>query len=363
VPDASRDFCWDDPVFSILKAAACEAIDRSGLHLESIDKSRIGVVVGLSKGAVSLQSRWAADPVAMRSSTLAQRLGWLGVAPSAGAAFLSAEFGTKGPISAPITACATGLTAIRAARDLLASHDCDIVIAGAADASLTPFVESCFRRMRALATPLAPDDPPHRWVRPWAPDRNGFLIGEGGAVFVLERAKEVRESGRRSMAVIRQVAAGCEAHHTTRPDMSSTLLSRVVSEALETDGGLFVPDAIHLHATATRDFDAVESVAIRRSLGRSARSPWVMASKAQIGHCLGAAGAIELAICCSILEHDKLPPFDPASSADFPVVGRPVGPIAMRRPIGSVLKIVAGFGGHVEACLLTRDDDAARVDQ
>jgi 3-oxoacyl-[acyl-carrier-protein] synthase II len=345
---------WDDTVFSILEQALEEALSQARFEPTRIDPARVAVVVGLSKGAVRLQSRWAADPHAMASDPLAASLGLAGAGPSAGALYVASRIGSMGPVSAPITACATGLTCLRTAADMLEQGICDVAIAGAADASLVPMIEAAFRRMRALASPVEKDEPPGSWIRPWSARRNGFLIGEGGALFVLERVEDLNRSGRQPMAVLRRFATGSEAHHATRPNGSAEVLSRVLREALSSSRA--VPSFVHLHATATRDYDPMEAAAIRMTLGPEHRKTCVVASKPLIGHCLGAAGAVELAIACKMLATGVLHPFEPRSPFDFAQAGHPVGPLPVRRGLESCLKIVAGFGGHIEACLLSAPD-------
>lgn len=352
VPSNLIDPMWPDPVFNILAAAADEALADARIDQNTWNPDRVAVVVGLSKGAVRLQSRWATNPSSIAEDIAAQKLGWAVASPSAGASFISSRFSTAGPILAPITACATGLTALRHAAGLLKNGSCDIAIAGAADASLEPMIYAAFTRMKSLAGPAFPGESPEHWIRPWSASRNGFLIGEGGAIFVLERAEDVQRSGRTALAKIDRMAAGAEAFHPTRPDDSSEVMPRVIRQVVENGKSRVKIDAVHLHATATRGYDALEAGAVLRSLGEQADDAFMMASKPQVGHCLGSAGAVELAICCESLRRGILPPFAPDSNVDFDRPGQPVGLQAIHRRVHSILKIVAGFGGHVEVCLL-----------
>ena len=352
VPNRLIDRLWPDPVFNILGFAADEALVDAQINPNLWDQNRVAVVVGLSKGAVRLQSRWAENPSAMSRNIAAQKLGWAVAAPSAGASFIASRYGTGGPILAPITACATGLTAIRSAAGLLKTGSCDIAIAGAADASLEPVIHAAFARMKSLAGPAFMGESPDHWIRPWSSKRNGFLIGEGGAIFILERAEDVRRSGRTALARIDRMAAGAEAFHPTKPDDRSEVMHRVIRQVVDQDKSQIHIDAVHLHATATRGYDSLEASAVMRSLENQADHAYMLASKPQVGHCLGAAGAVELAICCESMRRGILPPFAPDSNTDFQRPGRPVGPAAIRRSVHSILKIVAGFGGHVEVCLL-----------
>jgi 3-oxoacyl-[acyl-carrier-protein] synthase II len=350
-----QDVMWNDPVFWILDHALGEAIERSKLDFKGVSPERIAVIVGLSKGAIRLKSRWADDIASIAQDPLARSLGWAGIAPSAGATFVASRIGATGPVLAPISACATGMTCVRVASDLLSAGLCDVAIAGAADASLIPMIDASFRRMKALASATPLNEPSDRWIRPWSSSRNGFLIGEGGALFVLERLPDLTASGRKPRAVVTGFASGSEAYHATRPHPSADSLRRVLADSIGPDRVL--PDVVHLHATATRDYDALEANAVRETLGSSHANTYVMASKPGIGHCLGAAGAVELAIACGALEHEILPPFSPQPPFDFEPVGNTVGPVALAYRAKSILKIVAGFGGHIEACILTRTCD------
>ncbi len=354
VLDQDLDPDWPDPVFNLLGSAADEALADASLDPLKWDPTRVAVVVGLSKGAVRLQSRWAGNPSAMQGDVAACKLGWAVAAPSAGSSFIASRYCTTGPILAPITACATGLTALRHAAALLKHGSCDIVLAGAADASLEPLIYAAFTRMKSLAGPSFPGESPETWVRPWSSRRNGFLIGEGGAIFVLERAEDVTRSGRTAIAKIDRMAAGAEAYHPTRPHDSSDVLSRVIRQVVHQCLDPVQIEAVHLHATATRGYDPLEAAAVSRSLGNQAQAAFMLASKTQIGHCLGAAGAVELAICCESLREGILPPFAHDGTLEFDPPGRPVGPVPIVKRIDNILKIVAGFGGHVEVCLLER---------
>ena len=341
---------WDDPVFSILDFATKEALGQASLDLSSVRPDRIGVVVSLSKGAVKNLSQ--RHNLSNQGRPVPADLFLAG--PSAGAAFVAAKTGAEGPAFAPVTACASGLTSLRHATALLERGEVDMVLAGAADASLEPLMYSAFARMRSLAGPRYKDEPVRSWLKPWSRHRNGFLIGEGGAVFVLQRLADVNLASCPCPLVISRCQAGSEAFHPTRPRLTSDVLERVISRALAGQSDNHSPDMIHLHATATREFDTLEFQAVRRVLGNSAGRPWFVASKPAIGHCLGASGAVELAISCEALSRQVVPPFDPGPECEIPGPLKIPGPNAQSSPLVQVLKIVAGFGGHMEVCLIDR---------
>jgi 3-oxoacyl-[acyl-carrier-protein] synthase II len=236
--------------------------------------------------------------------------------------------------------------------DLIRRGVCDVVLAGSADASLEPFVLGAFRRMKILARD---DDDASRAVRPWDRKRSGFLVGEGGALFVLERAAAAGRRGVVPYAEIAGGALGADAHHETDLNPDPDGLAHVIRQALGRSG--VRPDEVdhvNVHGTATRANDPIECRALRLALGEAADRVACSANKSQIGHLLGAAGAAELAITCLALRDGFVPPTlnltdpDPACDLDAtPLVGR-------SRPIRAALKLSIGFGGHLAAAVLRR---------
>jgi 3-oxoacyl-(acyl-carrier-protein) synthase len=343
---------WDDHVFRILESATGEAIAESGIDFGQIDPERIGVVVSLSKGAVGKLGRniHGRDDSAATFPDRFDETFWTNASPSAGARFVAGLLSAGGPVLAPVTACASGLTALRHGAGLLERGEADIVIAGAADASLDPLVYAAFARMRSLAGPSFEGESVAKWLKPWSRRRNGFLIGEGGAIFVLFRMSDKISVKSQDMVVLDGFAAGSEAFHPTRPRQSAELLSRVVARAIR--AGDHFPDLIHLHATATREYDRMEFDAVQNVQGKALAESWLVASKPGIGHCLGAAGAVELGICFESLRRQMVPPFDPGPDSEMGESLRLPGKSGVAAPLSRALKIVAGFGGHMEVCQL-----------
>jgi 3-oxoacyl-[acyl-carrier-protein] synthase II len=236
--------------------------------------------------------------------------------------------------------------------ELIRRGACDVALAGSADASLEPLVLAAFRRMKVLAH----DDDPARAVRPWDRKRSGFLVGEGGALLVLERAEAARGRGVVPYAEIAGGALGADAHHETDLNPDPAGLAYVIRRALANSG--VRPDEIdhvNVHGTATRANDPTECRALRLALGDAAHRVACSANKSQLGHLLGAAGAAELAISCLSLRDGFVPPTlnltdpDPACDLDAtPLVGR------SRPPIRAALKLSIGFGGHLAAAVLRK---------
>ena len=338
-----------EPALALLANLTAEALADAGLSRgpgpTHYDPNRAAVLVGLSKGSIRSLARLHRT---LHEPGAAEAL-WPMCWPSAGAELVARESGFTGPRLAPIAACATGLVAVLQGADLLRRGACDVVLAGSADASLEPFVLAAFRRMRVLAH--AAD--PARAVRPWDRARSGFLVGEGGALLVLERAEAVRARGAVPYAEIAGGALGADAHPATDLNPDPAGLADVIQNALsQARARPEEIDHVNVHGTATRVNDPTECRALRLALGKAADRVACSANKSQIGHLLGAAGAAELAIACLSLRDGFLPPTlnltDPAPNCDLdatPLVGR-------SRSIAAALKLSIGFGGHLAVTVL-----------
>jgi 3-oxoacyl-[acyl-carrier-protein] synthase II len=338
----------DDRTLSLVFRTAREAMDDARLTRDAYLPERIATVIGLSKGCLQRLGRLAREGVP--GTAAFPDFGW----PNAGAALLAAREDLRGPCLAPVAACATGLIAALQAADLIRRGVCDLALAGAADASLDPLVLGAFHKMGVLARI---DGDPARAVRPWDRRRSGFLVGEGAAVLVLERADRARQRGVPPYAELAGGAFGADAYHETNLDPDpvglATLLRRALANAHVAPSEV---DLVNVHGTATPTNDPLECRAIRGALGEAAGHVSCSANKSQIGHLLGAAGAVELALTCLSLRDGFVPPTlnldepDPACDLDATAhVGR-------RRPIRAALKLSIGFGGHLAAALVRQPE-------
>ncbi|MGE5755021.1 MAG: beta-ketoacyl synthase N-terminal-like domain-containing protein, partial [Planctomycetaceae bacterium] len=244
-----------EPALVLLSRLAAEALADARLAGRPYDPARAAVLVGLSKGgmrSLGRLHRMVHDPEADPAAVAAL---WQAVAPSAGAGLVAREAGFEGPRLAPIAACATGLVAVLQGVDLIRRGACEVALAGSADAALEPLVLAAFRRMKVLAH----DDEPARAVRPWDRNRSGFLVGEGGALLVLERADRAGRRGVIPYAEIAGGALGADAHHETDLNPDPAGLAHVIRRALAHSG--VRPDEIdhvNVHGTATRANDPTE---------------------------------------------------------------------------------------------------------
>jgi 3-oxoacyl-[acyl-carrier-protein] synthase II len=332
--------------------AAFEALSHGGLNRAAVDPTRAAVVFGQSKGDVRRLASCHAAYVSRAVDREDHLAGAFQAWPHEAATQLSAALRWEGPSLAPVAACATGLVAALQAGDLIRRGVCDVALAGAADASLHPFLLSAFHRLGVLADP---DAEPGRAVRPWDVARSGFLVGEGAAALLLEREDHARARGAPAVCELAGGAFGADAYHPTAQNPDPANLAEVIARALRNARVETAEiDHVNVHGTATRSNDPIECQAIRRVFGARSREISCTANKAAIGHCLGAAGAVETALAALAIRDGFVPPTlnldrpDPLCNLDgTPHVGRV-------REIRAALKISIGFGGHLAVAVLRR---------
>lgn len=332
-----------DPVLSLASRAAAEAFSHAQLARGSFDAERAGCVVGTSKGGLSAFAR---EFAARRGGEKANI--WNDVPPNIAALHIARDLRLRGFCLAPIAACATGLVCVLRAFDLIRSGVCDVVLAGSSDASLHPAVLASFRRLGVLSSRF---QDPAAACRPFNRDRDGFAIGEGAAMFVLERRSHALARGVEPIARVLGGTMLADPFGMTSVDPHGASLARAILDTL--DRCKVVASQIghvNLHGTATRSNDAAEARALRSALGDVADRVLCTALKGAIGHQLGAAGATELAATALAVRSGVLPPTvnltDPDSECQLSLAG------VVRRVDGLGLKLSLGFGGHVAAAVL-----------
>jgi 3-oxoacyl-[acyl-carrier-protein] synthase II len=264
------------------------------------------------------------------------------------------HWGFRGPIACPVGACASGAQAIGAAARMIERGDADVVIAGGTDAAILPLVLAGFAAMRALSTR---NDEPARASRPFDLDRDGFVIGEGAGVIVLEAEAFARARGARLRAVVLGFGEAADASHPASPPEDARGARLAIERALA-DAGLAPRDvdAVNAHATSTPAGDRCEALALRNVFGAHTDAMPVSATKSMTGHLLGAAGAVAAILCVRALETGLLPPTvnldrpDPACALDH------VAHKARPHPARVILSNAFGFGGVNASLLLGRAD-------
>jgi 3-oxoacyl-[acyl-carrier-protein] synthase II len=267
---------------------------------------------------------------------------------------LAISLGFRGPNYAPVSACATGSTAIGEAAELIKRGGADAVLAGGAEACMHPLILAGFSAMRGL---VAEEEDPTKGSRPFDATRAGFVMGEGACVLVLEDLEAARARGARVYAEILGYGASNDAHHIAQPDPESVGVAEMMRRALSSAG--VDPERvgyINAHGTSTPLGDAAETKAIKDVFGDHAYKLAVSSTKSVTGHCFGAAGAIEAMMCVLAVHHGILPPTinyrnpDPACDLDY------VPNEARETKVDVALSNAMGLGGHNGCVLVGRVD-------
>ena len=265
---------------------------------------------------------------------------------------LAIALGFRGPNYAPVSACATGSTAVGEAAELIKRGDADAVLAGGAEACIHPLVLAGFCAMRGL---VAEDEHPPRASRPFDATRAGFVMGEGACILVLEELEAAKARGASLYAEVVGYGASNDAHHLAQPEPEAEGVAAMISAALESAG--IAPERVgyvNAHGTSTPLGDLAETRALKRVFGDHAHRLAVSSTKSVTGHCFGAAGALEAMFCALAIRDGVLPPTinyrnpDPECDLDY------VPNEARRAEVDVALSNAMGLGGHNACVLLAR---------
>jgi 3-oxoacyl-[acyl-carrier-protein] synthase II len=332
-----------DPAGQYGLIAAREAWADAGTP--EVDPERLGVVMGSGIGGVNtLLDQW--DTLKEKGVRRVFPLAVPMLMPNGPAAAVSLELGARAGAHTPVSACASGAEAIGYAMEMIRNGRADVVVAGGTEAAMHPMPIAGFAAMQALSTR---NDDPERASRPYDTGRDGFVLGEGAAVIVLESEGHARARGAKIYAEVCGVGMSSDAYHIAAPDPEGAGAARAMCTAVES-AGLLPKDIVHInaHATSTPVGDIAESNAIRRAFGDEVDHMPVSATKSMTGHLLGAAGALETIFTILAIHHRLAPAtinlddYDPAISLDV-ISGEhrklPEGDIA-------ALNNSFGFGGH-----------------
>jgi 3-oxoacyl-[acyl-carrier-protein] synthase II len=271
------------------------------------------------------------------------------VLPDSASGQIALELGVRGPNYAPVSACATGSTAIGEAAEVIRRGDADVILAGGAEAAVTPLILAGFCAMRGLA---AEEEYPPRASRPFDATRAGFVIGEGACVLVLEELEAARARGAHVYAEVLGYGASNDAYHLAAPDPEAVGVAEMMRAALKR--AELEPESvgyINAHGTSTPLGDAAETLAIKEVFGEHAYKLAVSSTKSVHGHCFGAAGAVEAMMCVLALQEGILPPTinyevpDPECDLDY------VPNEARHVQVDVALSNAMGLGGH-NGCVL-----------
>ncbi|MEV7671963.1 beta-ketoacyl-[acyl-carrier-protein] synthase family protein [Streptomyces sp. NPDC088752] len=345
-----------DRYIQFAAVAAGEAVRDSGLDTAAEDPWRVGVSLGSAVGGTTRLERdyvlvsaggerWDVDHRAADPKL------HLAFSPSTLASFVAERFGARGPVQTVSTGCTSGLDAVGYAFHTIQEGRADVCIAGASDSPISPITMACFDAIKATSPDN--DDPEHA-SKPFDDRRNGFVMGEGAAVLVLEEYEHARARGAHIYCEIGGYATFGNAYHMTGLTGEGLEMSRAIDSTL--DQARLDPtriDYVNAHGSGTRQNDRHETAAVKRSLGAHAYDTPMSSIKSMVGHSLGAIGAIEVAACVLALQHQVVPPTanyevpDPECDLDYvPRTARP-------RKLRNVLSVGSGFGGFQSAVLLT----------
>jgi 3-oxoacyl-[acyl-carrier-protein] synthase II len=337
--------------FAVAAARMAEA--DAALDVAS-EADRVGASVATAQGGVASLSACCAEAEEQRihPSLVTAFM------PNMAAGWVSMELGLRGPLGAPCTACAASAMAVGEGYDAIRLGRADVMFCGGSEAGITDLAVAGFAAMRALSRR---NEDPARASRPFDAERDGFVMGEGAAVLVLEDLEHAQARGARIYAELAGYGVSSDAHHMTEPDPGGRGSAQAIRLALA-DAGLEPGDVdyVNAHASSTDLGDASETAAIKLALGEEkARSIPVSSIKGATGHCLGAAGAVEAAMTVLAIDRDVVPPTinydraDPACDLDY------VPNEARATRVDVAISNSFGFGGH-NAVLALRKPPATR---
>ncbi len=322
-------------------AAADEAINMSGLKITPENATRVGVHIGSGVGGFDVIEREHAELLKGGPRKISPFFIPAAIVNLA-AGHVSIRYGAKGPNEATATACTTSAHAIGDAYKIIQRCDADVMIAGGSEAAITPMGVGGFAAMRALSTR---NDSPETASRPWDRERDGFVIGEGAGIVVLEDLESAQKRGANILAEIIGYGMSADAYHITQPAEEGEGGWRVMTTAIH-DAKLSPSDIdyVNAHGTSTPIGDALETMAIKRTFGADTKIP-VSSTKSMTGHLLGGAGGLEAGITILALRDQILPPTinltnpDPQCDLDY------VPNVARKAPLNVALSNSFGFGG------------------
>jgi 3-oxoacyl-[acyl-carrier-protein] synthase II len=332
-----------DPFTQYAIAAAKEALDQSGLDMSEDNGNRIGCIIGSGIGGTTTweaQHRILIEKGPERVSPFFVPMMIADMASGQ----VSMIFGARGANFATVSACASGAHALGEAMRLIAYGDLDAAIAGGSEAPVTQLAMAGFCSLKALSTR---NDEPERASRPFDRDRDGFVIGEGAGIVILESESHARRRGAEILAELAGYGSTADAHHITAPSPGGEGSARAMANALHSAGASPEEvDYINAHGTSTPLNDKYETMAVHSVFGEHARKLAISSTKSMTGHLLGAAGAVELVATVFAIRNDLIPPTinletpDPDCDLDY-VPNR-----ARRAPVRFALSNSFGFGGH-----------------
>ncbi|WP_026487230.1 beta-ketoacyl-ACP synthase II [Caldanaerobius polysaccharolyticus] len=329
-------------------ASAKMAIEDAGLDLDTVDKNRFGVILGSGIGGIETfeeQFRVMMEKGPGRVSPFFIPM----MISNMAAGQIAITFGAKGPNETTVSACASSTNAIGDAFKLIQSGRADVVLAGGSEASITPMALAGFCSLKALSTN---NENYHEASRPFDKNRDGFVMGEGAGIVLLERMDKALERGAKIYAEIVGYGSTCDAYHITAPAPEGEGAARAMAEAIA-DAGIRPEDIdyINAHGTSTDYNDKYETMAIKTVFGEHAYKLAISSTKSMTGHLLGAAGAIEAIACLLAIDQGFIHPTINLRTPDPECDLNYVPNVGIEKDVKYALSNSFGFGGQ-NACII-----------
>ena len=335
-------------------AASVMALEDAGLSIDAGNGERSGVIIGTAIGGISTIEK-EKETIMREGPRKISPFSAPSCLPNLAAGYVSIRHGLKGPINCAVTACAAGTDSIGGAFRLIADGYADVMIAGGAEAAITPLTVGGFNVMRALSTH---NDEPEKASRPFDRDRNGLVLGEGSGLVVLEALPVALNRGAKIYAEVVGYGSTSDAFHMAAPPPGHEGAARCMAVALK-DAGMRPEDIeyINAHGTSTQLNDLYETQAVKRVFGEHSRSLAVGSTKSMTGHLLGAAGGIEAIFAVKSIDDGIIPPTinldhpDPECDLDYvPHTARIV-------PVHTAMSCTFGFGGANAVLIFKQFED------
>ena len=330
---------------------ASQAVKQAGIEIDGVDPTRYGVIVGSGIGGIATfedQHRTLLEKGPSRVSPFFIPM----MISDMASGQVSIQFGAKGPNYCTVSACSSGAHAVGDAFRIIQHDEADIMICGGAEAPVTPVSFAGFCSMKAMSTR---NDEPLRASRPFDANRDGFVMGEGAGIVVLEELEHAKKRGAKILAEVVGYGATGDAHHMTAPAPEGEGAARAMRTAIRDSGrSLESFGYLNAHGTSTPLNDKFETQAIKSVFGDRSRNLAVSSTKSMTGHLLGAAGGLETIICVLALERQMLPPTinyeAPDPDCDLDYVPNTARAVELQAALSNSL----GFGGHNVTLALSR---------
>jgi 3-oxoacyl-[acyl-carrier-protein] synthase II len=324
-------------------AASLQALSDAKLEINDLNADQVGVIIGTGIGGIKVLEDQQEVYLNRGPSRCSPFMIPMMIANMA-AGLTAIHVGAKGPNSCPVTACAAGSNAVGDAFRVIQRGDAQAMICGGTEAAVTPLAVAGFAAAKALST--RNDDPEHA-CRPFDRDRNGFVIGEGSGILILESLEHAQARGAKIYGEMVGYGMTCDAYHMTSPTPEGTGAANAIALALK-DGNLQPEDVsyVNAHGTSTAANDVTETKALKKALGEAAYQVAISSTKSMTGHLLGGSGGIEAVATVMAIANEKIPPTinlenpDPECDLDY------VPQIARETVVNCALSNSFGFGGH-----------------